>query len=341
MGSEVAANAAAALQVVLTDDGPITLTSLENLEQLHGSMQMQMQKLSQEIQGVANQAGLAQARAGWALTRRAIDWSAGPRMPDIVAAKDLETSMQTLSDAAAEIMATPHHGIGGLIGSVRDKHKGAEIEAKIQSTKAELDSRYKSVADHLESPTGVVEADALLDQMNQQLAQARELSTKSQQLASEMQRLSEEVQKRKKVSASLGFDALGVQADLIANGPKSISTDLVMKPTEIALASRAATLCRHKTRTQYVGGSQGLSIPLGHGFRYRVSSFRGHPVQSDVLAQLDQGTLVVTNQRLVFLGNKREVSTPVGKLIQIEPFSDAIGIAREGKESRDIYLVDR
>ena len=156
----------------------------------------------------------------------------------------------------------------------------------------------------------------------------------------EMQRLTDEVRKRKEVSAHLGFDALGVQADLMANGPKPISTDLVLKPKEIALASRAATLCRHRARTQYVGGSQGLSIPLGHGFRYRVSSFRGHPVQSDLLAQLDQGTLVVTNQRLVFLCSKRDVSTPVGKLIQIEPFSDAIGISREGKESRDIYLVD-
>ncbi len=304
-------------------------------------MQLQMHELSQEIKGIANQAGLAQARAGWALARRAIDWSPGPRMVDIVAAKDLETSMETLGRTAADITARPHHGIGGLIGNVMDKHEAADIEAKIQSTRAELDRRYRSVADQLESPTGVVEADALLDQMNQHLAQARELSTKSQQLTSEMQRLTDEVRKRKEVSAHLGFDALGVQADLMANGPKPISTDLVLKPKEIALASRAATLCRHRARTQYVGGSQGLSIPLGHGFRYRVSSFRGHPVQSDVLAQLDQGTLVVTNQRLVFLGSKRDLSTPVGKLIQIESFSDGIGISREGKESRDIYLVDR
>jgi hypothetical protein len=43
--------------------------------------------------------------------------------------------------------------------------------------------------------------------------------------------------------------------------------------------------------------------------------------------------------RLVFLGAKREVSTPIAKLLQIEPYSDAIGIAREGKETKEIYLV--
>ena len=100
-----------------------------------------------------------------------------------------------------------------------------------------------------------------------------------------------------------------------------------------------ATLCRFKTKTEFVGGSHGLSIPLGHGFRYRVSSFRGHPVQSEYLAHLDTGKLIVTNKRLVFLGTKREVSTPIAKLLQIEPYSDALGIAREGKETKEIYLV--
>jgi hypothetical protein len=50
---------------------------------------------------------------------------------------------------------------------------------------------------------------------------------------------------------------------------------------------------------------------------------------------------VVTNQRLVFLGAKRDVSTPLAKVLQVEPYSDAIGIGREGKESRDIYLIAR
>jgi hypothetical protein len=70
-----------------------------------------------------------------------------------------------------------------------------------------------------------------------------------------------------------------------------------------------------------------------------VSSYRGHPIQSQFLGEIDKGTLVITNQRLVFLGSKRDISTPVAKLLQVEPFSNAVGIAREGKETRDIYLV--
>ena len=160
-----------------------------------------------------------------------------------------------------------------------------------------------------------------------------------QSVAAAADGLAAEIAHRKEVQASLGFDALGVLADLTATGIRPISTSLVLKPGEVAAIQVPATLCRHKTRTQFVGGSHGLSVPLGHGFRYRVSSFRGHPVQSEVLVRLDTGNLVVTNQRLVFLGAQRDVSVPLAKLLEAEPYSDAIGIARVGKESKDIYLV--
>jgi hypothetical protein len=115
--------------------------------------------------------------------------------------------------------------------------------------------------------------------------------------------------------------------------------NLVLKHGEIAAVSVPATLSRYRTRTQYIGASQGLSIPLGHGLRYRVSEFRGQPIQVEALTSVDQGSLVVTNQRVVFLGGKRDVSTPVAKLLQIEAFSNGLAIGREGKEARDIYLL--
>jgi len=327
--------------VVDTDDGPVTLTTIEYLEQLTSSLRTQLEQLSGEIGSAGNQRGELQGKAGCALTRHLNDWSPGERMPRIEAARGLESLVETLSQSLSEITARPHHGIGGLIGNVKDKHEATQLEAQRKSAQMELETRYREVADQLTAPTGLTEADVLLTQMAELSAHVRELTVKSQSLSSEMQRLAEEVHRRKEVSRQLGFDALGIQANLIANGPTPISTSLVLKRSEIAVASAAATLCRHKTRTEFVGGSQGVSIPLGHGFRYRVSSFRGHPIQSEVLATLDQGTLVVTNQRLVFLGSTRDVSTPVAKLLQIEPFSNGLGISREGKETRDIYLVER
>jgi hypothetical protein len=229
--------------------------------------------------------------------------------------------------------------VGGLIQGAKDSHESKGLEEKLKSAQEELDLRYRAIVERLGPTTGVPEADALLLEASQADAHARDLAATHDALSNEEKRVSDEIKRRKDVKSKLGFDALGLEADLKVNGIRPIETSLVLKPKETAAAEVPATLCRFKTKTEFVGGSQGFSIPLGHGFRYRISSFRGHPVQSEYLAHLDTGKLVVTNKRLVFLGTKREVSTPIAKLLQIEPYSDAIGIAREGKETKEIYLV--
>ena len=58
--------------------------------------------------------------------------------------------------------------------------------------------------------------------------------------------------------------------------------------------------------TTFVGGSQGVSIPLGvAGIRYRVGSFKGHSVAGpDIDTPIDSGLATVTTERLVFMGAK-------------------------------------
>ena len=34
-------------------------------------------------------------------------------------------------------------------------------------------------------------------------------------------------------------------------------------------------------------------------------------------------------------------ATPIAKVIHLEPYSDAVGIGREGKEARDVYLLQQ
>jgi hypothetical protein len=178
-----------------------------------------------------------------------------------------------------------------------------------------------------------------LQHIQANLDQVTELAAQNEALTAELARISPEIKRRKDAVATLGFDAPAVEADLQANGLRPVTTSLVLKRGEIAGAAVSANLCRYRTHTQYVGSGHGFSIPLGHGFRYRVSSFRGHPIQTESLTQVDSGTLVVTNQRLVFLGSQRDISIPIAKLLQVEAFSNAVGVAREGKESRDIYLI--
>ncbi len=317
------------------------MTTIDYLETLSAAKQAELTEMANQVKHLEGESAEMQLQAGRTLTARSGELSSAERTPRIEAAQGLEQLVSNLNQGIGETAARPHHGIGGIIQGLRDKHEAAELKSKVQSATTELNNRYRAVAEGLEPTTGITDVDTVLAQIAQRRSEIVDLTHKSQRLATELLSLSDELKRRKDAQANLGFDALGLQADLIANGLRPISANLVLKAKEIAVASSPATLCRYKTRTQFVGGSQGLSIPLGHGFRYRVGSFRGHPIQSELLAQLDVGTLVITNQRLVFLGAKRDVSTPVAKLLQVEPFSNGIGVSREGKESRDIYLVSK
>ena len=335
----LATTSGSAAQVAQTEDGPITLASLDYVERLCNEQRQLAQDLLKQVSNLQQRARELEASAGLLLTNRQPDWAAADRTAQIDAARALGELVQTLGARIEDLSSQQHHGLGRMLHKVRDKRDVDDLSSKLQSAKAELASRYQAVADQLKGPTGIAEADSLLDQAADTRKQMQDIGDQGQSASAAADRLADEVKRRKDVQTQVGFDALGIRADLDANGLRSIATNLVLKSKEIAAASVPATLCRYRTRTQYVGSSHGLSIPLGHGFRYRVSSFRGHPIQSQFLGEVDKGTLVVTNQRLVFLGSKRDVSTPLSKLLQVEPFSNAVGIARESKEARDIFLV--
>jgi hypothetical protein len=58
-----------------------------------------------------------------------------------------------------------------------------------------------------------------------------------------------------------------------------------------------------RTPSTYSGGSQGFSIPLVAGIRYRVGSFKGQMIPGvEMQMDKDQGMVKLTNQRLIFAG---------------------------------------
>lgn len=325
--------------VVDTPDGPVTQTDVQTLEQLVAQNQASGQELATQIARAKTHVEALQTQAGSILSLHQKDWASTDRTARIEVARGFEDVVASLERQIAQLEAQPHQGLKGFIRGLKDQHDITSMQARLESAKAELDSRYRAVAEQLDSPTGIVEADSLIAQIKSESAHSTELASLQQDLVGRTTRLTDEINRRKAAMADLGFDAPAVEADLIANGLRPVAANIVLKRDEIAVVSVPGSLCRYKTRTQYVGSSQGFSIPLGHGLRYRVSSYRGHPIQVESLTTVDQGSLVVTNQRLVFLGSKRDVSTPIAKLLQIEAFANALAVGREGKESRDIFLV--
>ena len=89
-----------------------------------------------------------------------------------------------------------------------------------------------------------------------------------------------------------------------AEGDEPDDSSLVQKKGELVLwVGNGIYHEAGRTASRYVGGSQGFSIPIVAGIRYRVGSFKGQVVPGEEM-QLDKdsGFVKLTNQRLIFTG---------------------------------------
>jgi hypothetical protein len=87
-------------------------------------------------------------------------------------------------------------------------------------------------------------------------------------------------------------------------GSQPDDQSLVQKKGELVLwTGQGVYHVAGRTPSTYSGGSQGFSIPLVAGIRYRVGSFKGSMIPGvEMQMDKDQGMVKLTNQRLIFAG---------------------------------------
>ena len=74
------------------------------------------------------------------------------------------------------------------------------------------------------------------------------------------------------------------------------------------------------TGSSYSGTSQGFSIPIVKGIRYRVGASRGNITRNpDQLTQVDTGKAIFTNQRIIFVGPNLTREWDLDKLVDMTP----------------------
>jgi len=242
----------------------------------------------------------------------------------------------------SELESLHHHersGISGLAGKVGSWNQGR----KLSNDRAQLDSRLRPLLAQIAQQTLEVtlpEVDTIRGQAASADAQALALEQHAASLSAAMTTANDELKRRTDAERELGFDAPYLAVYLKTHGPDEVQSPLILKRGERANMVVPATLARQQTKRQWVGGSQGFSFPIGHtGIRYRVGSFHGHPIQQQFLGKLDSGNLVITNQRVAFIGNVKSTSIPLTKLLHVECYSDAVAVFQEGREKPDFYLT--
>ena len=109
-----------------------------------------------------------------------------------------------------------------------------------------------------------------------------------------------------------------------AKGEDSVANTLMQKPGEIALWSDHAVFHETgRTPTRFVGGSSGVSIPIGGGIRFRVGAMQGTAVPGEAFQMdKDEGVVMLTTERLVFAGPIQTQEWNFDKLLMISTTPD-------------------
>ncbi len=110
-----------------------------------------------------------------------------------------------------------------------------------------------------------------------------------------------------------------------------INAPIILKKGEIALwCYNNVTMYQEKTKREYVGRTNSISIPIIKGVRYRTGGFRGHPVETSYMENMGIGSLYITNQNIIFMGQMRSIKVPYSKIIGINPYVDGMEVQRDG-----------
>ena len=108
----------------------------------------------------------------------------------------------------------------------------------------------------------------------------------------------------------------------------------LQKTEKIVWVFQDVNYYEQKTRTRYVGGSQGVSIRIARGLYYRVGAFKGERVHTSETIHADTGLFGVTNKHIYFTGSSKSFRINYNKIVSFKPFSDGIGIQRDAQTAK-------
>jgi len=89
---------------------------------------------------------------------------------------------------------------------------------------------------------------------------------------------------------------------------------------------------------QTIGGYSGTSVRVAKGVSFRVGGMKARSESHEELRIIDQGSLVLTNKRLIFIGSKRTTNIDLRKIVAIEPYKDGIVSQRENKQKTEYFI---
>lgn len=117
-------------------------------------------------------------------------------------------------------------------------------------------------------------------------------------------------------------------------------SELIAQPGELVHAEVPAGLLKEVAIRQWRGGGSGVSFRIAKGVRINTGAVRGRSEVVGTEVQVaDVGTLSVTNQRIVFLGERKTIESKYSKLVGLKVYTDAVGISVTNRQNASTFRV--
>jgi len=118
-----------------------------------------------------------------------------------------------------------------------------------------------------------------------------------------------------------------------------IETTVRLRKGEVA-HYEGLTRWRHlKTRKKRVAGSRGRSVRISKGVSFKVGAIPGYTEEWEEFETVDEGKVIVTSQRLLFVGARKNLTVKHENILDIEYFSDAVKVHR-GTANPTYFFMD-
>jgi len=326
--------------VSIPEVGNISLATLDQVRAIRTQLAADAQNLDVKASSLENQAEQKFADAAAILVPRRSEANLSSVLaPDAEKAQKLVDQIASLNAQLQAREESPHSGLRAVFTKVGDWNEGRKLNAQRAASSSALRSILVSIGRNA-GQTPIVEAQTLIDEAAELDRDASRIKGEAAETSARVSSYDQEIGLRQSSQEQMGFDALYTAAYLQTYGPPAVESPLELKKGEQAYLSVPATLSRNQTRTHFVGGSQGFSFPIGHtGIRYRVGSFHGQPISQQILTKVDSGSLVISNQRVAFIGTVKSVLIQLAKVVHVEVYKDAVAVFHEGRENPDFFLV--
>jgi hypothetical protein len=143
-----------------------------------------------------------------------------------------------------------------------------------------------------------------------------------------VERLSISPEVERHIERQVQYYSLFAKIESGAPLPIGQPSGVILKKGELCHVSMPASLLEERVVSRnYAGGSRGVSVRIMKGVSYRVGQQKGQMTSQTGLITVSKGYFVVTNQRLVFSGDRKSVNTPFDKLLDLHLFSDGLNFS--------------